>query len=284
VTAVALADVTLAIGGRTILSDVSLAIEDGEFVGVLGANGAGKTTLFRALLGLLPPVSGRISVLGQPATRGNAAIGYLPQSRGLAPDLRLSGRALVATAIHGHRWGPPIASREDRREIDRVLAAVGASELAARPLADMSGGQRQRLLLAEALIGRPKLLLLDEPLISLDPHQQHVVVDLVRRLSRELSLTVLFSAHELNQLLPAIDRVLYLGSRQAALGTVDEVIRPEIMSRLYGAPIEVVRAGGHIFVMSGGQDVERDPHRHEHDAAGHGHSHDHGHGHDHARL
>jgi zinc/manganese transport system ATP-binding protein len=145
----------------------------------------------------------------------------------------------------------------------------------------MSGGERQRLLIAEALIGKPRLIILDEPLIGLDPSQQQAVVHLVRDLSRRLGLTVLFSAHELNQLLGAVDRVLYLGNGRAALGTVDDVIRPEVLSPLYGAPIEVVRAGGHIFVMSHGQDIERE-HGHDH-AHDHRHHHPHG-GHDHARL
>ncbi|MBZ0227909.1 MAG: ATP-binding cassette domain-containing protein, partial [Bauldia sp.] len=138
--------------------------------------------------------------------------------------------------------------------------------LARRPLSAMSGGERQRLLIAEALIGRPRLLILDEPLIGLDPHQQHVVVDLVRRLSREMNLTVLFSAHELNQLLGAIDRVLYLGRGRAALGTVDEVITPDVLSPLFGAPIQVIRAGGRIFVMSDGEQIER-AHHHRPDHA-----------------
>src|SRR6185312_353493 len=129
----------------------------------------------------------------------------------------------------------PVLTREARDEVERALNLVEAGDLARRPLMEISGGERQRLLLAQALIGRPRLLLLDEPLISLDPHQQQVVVSLVRRLSDEFDLTVLFSAHELNQLLPAIDRVLYLGNRQAALGTVDEVVTPQVMSRLYGA-------------------------------------------------
>jgi zinc/manganese transport system ATP-binding protein len=275
VTVIALDRVTLAIGGQTVLADISLAIEDGEFVGVLGPNGSGKTTLMRAVLGLIAPASGVVSVFGRPARRGNPAIGYLPQTRSTPPGLRLSGHDFLASAAHGHRWGPPILSVADADEIDRVLAAVGARELARRPLNEMSAGQRQRLFLAEALIGNPKLLLLDEPLINLDPYQQRVVVDLVKRLSRELKLTVLFSGHELNQLLSAIDRVLYLGNRQAAIGPVDEVVTPAVMSRLYGAPIEVVRAAGRIFVMSGGQDVERERHRHEHnheygnDDAGH---------------
>src|SRR5690606_26005794 len=158
-----------------------------------------------------------IRVAGRPARRGNPAIGYLPQTRSAASDLRIRGRDLLASTLHGHRWGVPMTSAADRREIDRCLDLVGARGLAKRAFSEMSGGERQRLLIAGALIGAPKLLLLDEPLISLDPHQQKLVVDLVRYLSHRLKLTVLFSAHELNQLLGAIDRVLYLGNDQAVL-------------------------------------------------------------------
>ena len=139
----------------------------------------------------------------------------------------------------------------------------------------MSGGERQRLLLAQALIGHPKLLLLDEPLISLDARHQEVAIDVVRTVCRERKITVLFSAHELNQLLGTLDRVLYLGNRQAVLGTVDEVVNASVLSRLYGTEIKVFRADGHIFVMSRGRDMERIDHMHDH-AHGHGHNHDHG--------
>jgi zinc/manganese transport system ATP-binding protein len=275
VSAVDLDGVTLSVGGRPILSGISLSVGDGEFVGVLGANGAGKTTLFRAILGLTRSTAGTIRVLGKPATRGNAAIGYLPQVRSTPPVIAIAGRDFLAASINGHRFGAPFVSAAARREIDRVLETVHAEGLARRPLADMSGGERQRLLVAEALIGNPRMLVLDEPLIGLDPHQQHVVVELIRDLSRSLKLTVLFSAHELNQLLGAINRVLYLGRGKAALGTVDEVITPAVLSPLYGAPIEVVRAAGHIFVMSQGQVIERDLHA---DDPAHHHHHD---GHEH---
>ena len=279
-TAISLDNVTLSVGSRTVLAGISLSVAEGEFIGVLGPNGAGKTTLIRAVLGVLKPDSGSIAVLGKPVTRGNAEIGYLPQVRSAIPSARLSGRDFLLASINGHRWGVPIPSGDTRRDVDRALDMVGATALAERPLAELSGGERQRLLIAQALIGNPRLLLLDEPLIGLDPYQQQVVVDLVGRLSRDLNLTVLFTAHELNQVLRAVDRILYLGRGQAALGTVDEVVRPDVLSHLYGAPIEVVRADGHVFVMSHGQDIERD-HSHDHDRP-HDHS---GHphvGHDHA--
>lgn len=255
--------VSLTLGARVILADVSLEIAAGEFVAVLGPNGAGKTTLMRAVLGLVPPAHGSIRVLGESATRGNPAIGYLPQTHGAAAGIGLSGWDFVASGVNGHRLGLPIAGRRGRHEIARALDLVGAGALARRPLGELSGGERQRLLLAQALIGRPRLLLLDEPLISLDPHHEREVVELVSRLRAELGIAVLFSAHELNPLLGAIDRVLYLGGGRAALGTVGEIITGPILSRLYGSEIEVVRVHGRIFVMSGGHAVERDAHRHE---------------------
>ncbi len=262
-TAVLFDRVTLSVGGAAILTDISLAIAEGEFIGLLGPNGSGKTTLIRAILGLRRPASGRITVFDQPVRQGNPAIGYLPQTHAALPDVGLSGRDILASSVNGHRFGVPVPSAKGRRDIDWALEAVGGESLALRPFSAMSGGQRQRLLIAEALIGRPRLLLLDEPLISLDQHQQHVIVELVRRLSKQFGLTVLFSAHELNQLLGAIDRVLYLGGHHAALGTVDEVVTPAILSPLFGTRIEVIRAGGRIFVMSGGEHIEREYH-HDH--------------------
>ena len=260
--AVEVADLTLALGGRTVLADVGFAIAPCEFVGVLGPNGAGKTTLLRALLGLVPPSHGSIRVLGAPVAFGNPAVGYMPQFRSAAGGMRLRGWDFVAGAVAGHRWGLPLLGRTDRQEVARVLALVDATALAQRPLRDLSGGERQRLLLAQALLGQPRLLLLDEPLMSLDPHHQHGVVGLVRDLQRRLGVAVLFSAHELNPLLGALDRVLYLGGGHAALGTVDEVITGPVLSRLYGSQIDVVRLNGRIFVMSGSHAVEQDHHRH----------------------
>jgi len=270
--AVELERATLRIGGRTVLSDVSFAIRPGEFVGVLGPNGAGKTTLMRAILGLCPPAAGSLRVFGQAPRRGDAAIGYLPQVRTVLPDLRVRGLDFIGASLHGHRWGLPSLTAGERRMIAETLESVGARELADRPLSAMSGGERQRLLLAQALVGQPKLLLLDEPLIMLDARHQEVAIDVVRKVCRERGITVLFSAHELNQLLGAVDRVLYLGHGQAALGAIDEVVTAPVLSRLYGTEIEVLRAGGHIFVMSRGRDVEGGAHMHDHEH-GHGHGH-----------
>jgi zinc/manganese transport system ATP-binding protein len=268
VTALRFDNVAINLGGRPILSAADFAIQEGEFVGVLGANGSGKTTLMRASLGLVPLAAGAISVLGAAATRGNASVGYMPQNRGPLAGLRLTGYDIVATGVKGARWGLPRLDKADRREIDWALDMVDAREIARRSLNEISGGERQRLLLSQALIGKPRLLLLDEPLISLDPAHQKSVVETVKRLRDELNVAILFSAHEVNPLLHAIDRVVYLGAGKAVLGAVDEVITGPTLSRLYGAEIEVVRVGGRVFVLSGDFDVESDPHRHEEDADG----------------
>src|ERR1700683_31993 len=255
--------VTIRLGGRDILSAASFQIEEGEFVGMLGANGAGKTTLMRAALGLVHLSAGEIAVLGSPATRGNAQIGYMPQNRGAIVGLRLTGGDVVASAAIGGRFGFVTLDKATRREIDWALDQVGARDLARRSIGELSGGERQLLLLSQTLLGRPKLLLLDEPLISLDPSHQTGVVAIARRLRDELKIAIVFSAHELNPLVNAIDRVLYLGGGAAVLGPVDEVVTGPVLSRLYGSEIEVVRIKDRFFVMAGGVDVERDAHRHE---------------------
>ncbi|MEX3606338.1 MAG: ATP-binding cassette domain-containing protein [Burkholderia sp.] len=276
--ALALDRVTLELSGRMVLREVSLVVEAGEFVGVLGPNGTGKTTLMRAVLGLVPAASGRISVAGAPVARGNPAIGYMPQIRSALAGHRVRGHDFVAMAADGHRWGLPHANAEVSADVARVLELVGGAALAQRPLFELSSGERQRLLLAQCLLGAPKLLLLDEPLISLDPYHQRGVVELVRRVQQELGITVLFSAHELNPLLNALDRVLYLGNGTAALGTVDEVITRPVLSRLYGSLIDVMRVNGRIFVMSGDVEVEKHDHEadgsHSHGSNPHGHRHD----------
>jgi len=263
VDAIELDRVTLARGKRVVLADVTLAIHRGEFIGVFGPNGAGKTTLLHAILGLLRAVAGELKVFGAAPARGNPMAGYLPQQRASVADLRLRGWDFVASACNGDCWGLPAYGRADRAGVDRAIETVEAQTLASRPLCELSGGELQRLLLAQALLGKPQLLLLDEPFLSLDPHFQQAIVSLVKRIQREEGITVLFTAHELNPLLAAMDRVLYLGQGRAALGTVEEVITSEVLSRLYGTPIDVVQVDHRLLVVSGQGVVDADAHRHD---------------------
>lgn len=247
---IAFQDVAVRLGRRDVLSNVSFAIPRRAFVGVLGPNGAGKSTLLRAILGLQPLAAGRIDVLGEAPRRGTSRIGYMPQFRRGAAQLTLTGHDLVLGAIAGTRWGWPVPTREERRLADAALDAVGASDLARRPLNELSGGERQRVLFAQALLGDPELLLLDEPLVSLDPGHQRGIVDAVRRIAQARGSTVLFCAHDLNPLLDAVDLVLYLGNGSAALGPVDQVVTSEVLGKLYRTPIHVAHIDGRIFVMS----------------------------------
>ena len=254
--------VSISYGRRRIISDVSFLIPQGKFVGVLGPNGAGKSTIIRAILGLVAPESGTITVLGKAPKRGNPSIGYMPQSRRGAAQVGLSGFELVLSAFGSNRWGWPFASRADKTAAWAALERVGALDLAKRPISEVSGGERQRLLIAQALIGQPRLLLLDEPLISLDPSHQRAIVDLTRTIAEELEIAVLFCAHEINPILSALDTVLYLGNGRAAVGEVDAVVNRHVLSDLYRTPIHVTRVNGRIFVMA--EDGELESHAHDH--------------------
>jgi zinc/manganese transport system ATP-binding protein len=239
--------VSLGHSGSAVLENIDFELQQGEFVGLFGPNGAGKTTLLRGLLGLVAPMAGRIEVLGAAARRGNPAIGYLPQTGGaIVPRLRVVD--VLAASVRGHRWGFSFLGRAGRARIEQALERAGAGSLAGRPMCALSGGERQRVLIAQALIGTPRLLLLDEPLAGLDPRHQGEIVSLLREVQQVLGVTVLCSAHDINVLLPAMDRVLFVAGGGVALGPVAQVATGPVLRRLYGAPIDVVRAGGHIFV------------------------------------
>ncbi|MBU6459982.1 MAG: ATP-binding cassette domain-containing protein [Proteobacteria bacterium] len=255
-------DVNITLSKRPILSRLSFDIKENRFIGLLGPNGSGKTTLFKTILGLVTPDTGTVSIFGLPAKKGNPIIGYIPQFRTTAYNLRLCGWDYIASAVNGHKFGLPLINAITHQEIAHFINLVQATNLAHRPLSSLSGGERQRLLLAQALIGKPSLLLLDEPLTNLDPGNQQSMISLIREIQQELGITVLLSAHELNPLLPVMDEVLYLGHGQAVLGQVNEVINSAILSKLYGSKIEVVQVNNQIFVMSENINIEHNAHQH----------------------
>ncbi len=245
--ALAVNGVTVRLSGRRVLDEVSFTIAPGEFTGLIGANGAGKTTLFRVILGLQAITDGSVRVAG--ARR--PALGYVPQKFMLDPDMPLRGRDLVALGLDGHRLGLPLPSRGRRALVEEMLEAVDATAIADARVGRLSGGEQQRILIAHALISRPKLLLLDEPLANLDLRSAQEVVGLLARIAREQGIAILISAHEMNPLLPVMDRIVYLAAGRAASGTVAEVVRSDVLGGLYGHHVDVLRVHGRVIVVAG---------------------------------
>jgi len=243
------------LGGRTVWRGLDVDIGAGEFVAVLGPNGVGKSTLIRAILGLVPLASGRMTVLGGPPGGANASIGYLPQRRSFETGLRVRGVDIVRLGLDGDRWGLPLPGGGRRREtqsrVEEVIGMVGAAAYAHRPIGEVSGGEQQRLLIAQALVRRPHMLLLDEPLDSLDLSNQASVASLVSRICRDESVTVVLVAHDVNPILGYLDRVVYLGPGGAVCGPPAQVITSQTLSRLYRTPIEVLRTGDGGLVVVG---------------------------------
>jgi zinc/manganese transport system ATP-binding protein len=268
--AISLDDAAVEVGGRIVWRGVSLDVEPGEFVAVLGSNGSGKTTLLKVVLGLAPLAHGSATVLGRPAGDANAEIGYLPQRRHFDATSRIRGVDIVRLGLDGARWGVPLprfGPDEGRRRVDETIELVGGTAYADRALGTLSGGEQQRLLIAQALVRRPKLLLLDEPLDSLDLTNQGGIAALVQRICREQQVAVLLVAHDVNPILGAIDRVVYFAGGTAVAGTPAEVITSEQLSALYGVPIEVLQTSDGRLVVVGHPEapfVHGDRHDHAH--------------------
>lgn len=256
---------------RELWAGLDLTVEAGEFIAVLGPSGSGKTTLLRAILGLRQLSEGEIRVAGEPVRRGNPRVGYVPQQRPFPAETSLRGRDLVALGVNGARFGLPIPRRGTRRRVDELLDAVGATGYADSPVGRLSGGEQQRLRIGQALADRPQLLLCDEPLSSLDLANQRAVTSIINRERRERGAGVVFVTHDINPILDHVDRILYIAGGRFTLGTPQEVLRSEVLSDLYGAPVHVMHAGGRLVVVG---IPDADAH-HDHEfAAEHNHGED----------
>jgi len=262
---VSLSRAAVRVGGRTIWSEVSLQVAAGEFVAVLGPNGVGKSTLLKAVLGVVPLADGDVRVLGERPGRRNARIGYLPQRRAFDPATRIRGIDIVRLGLDGDRWGTPLPAwlrgakgRAERDRLHEVIETVGATGYARRPIGQCSGGEQQRLLIAQALIRRPELLVLDEPLDSLDVTNQASVSALSQQVCRDQGVAVLLVAHDVNPILPYLDQVIYLAHGGAVMGPPEQVITADTLTMLYGTPIDVLRDRTGRLVVVGQPDTPPD--------------------------
>jgi zinc/manganese transport system ATP-binding protein len=245
-----ISDATLTFGQRTLWKGLNLDVKPGEFLAILGPNGTGKTSLLKALLGLNQLTHGSISIQGEPPHRGNSNVGYIPQQKGFDKDLPIRGRDLVHFGLDGHRFGFAHHSKDAKRRVEEVIREVGASAYADRPIGLMSGGEQQRLRVAQALLAKPSLLLCDEPLLSLDLKHQQAVSSLINSYRQQHDMAVLFVTHDINPILSMVDRVLYLVAGKWAIGTPEEVLTTECLSRLYNTPVDVLRVRDHIIVVN----------------------------------
>ena len=240
---------SLSFGDTSVWKDLTLSVAKGEFIAVIGANGSGKTVLLKAILGQLPLSSGEIELLGKPVGKGSRQIGYIPQHRQSDSGLPLRARDLLRMGLDGHRFGLPLSSSKTSKKVSEMLAAVGAIEIANVPIGQLSGGQLQRIRVAQAVIDKPQLILADEPLSALDLKQQSLVAELINKQRQQNGAAVLFVTHDVNPVLDYIDRVLYLANGQFRIGTPDEVLRSDVLSQLYGRAVDVVRNQGRIAVL-----------------------------------
>ena len=252
----------LRFGERLLWDDLGFDLLEGEFLAVLGPNGTGKTSLVRILLGLLAPTAGTVRVSGRAPALARAKVGYVPQQRAFDPDAPLRGCDLVRLGLDGHRWGLAFSSRDADERVRRALADVGATGYCDLPVGRLSGGEQQRLRIAQALVSDPALLLADEPLLSLDLASQRVVVDLLDRRRRDAGTPVVFVTHDANPILGLADRILYLAPGRWAIGNPVDVLTTETLSRLYDTPVDVLHVRGRIVVV--GTPDDEGVHHHDH--------------------
>jgi zinc/manganese transport system ATP-binding protein len=250
----------LSYGSRLMWQNVDLAVAPGEFLAVLGPNGCGKTSLLKVLLGLTALSSGSARVWGAAPRRGSNMIGYIPQQKGFDRDLPIRGTDLVRLGLDGHRWGVGLPSSARRRRVEAAIDAVGASRFAQAPIGRLSGGEQQRLRIAQALVGTPNLLLCDEPLLSLDIKHQGEVVRSLDQQRRVSDIAVIFVTHEINPILPVVDRVLYLVDTRWAIGTPEEVLTSASLSDLYQTTVEVLHVHGRIVIVGAPETLPVDEH------------------------
>ena len=240
---------TLGYGRNVVLRDLSFVIQEGDFLGLVGPNGSGKTTVLRALLGTHPPLAG--SVTRAPGLR----FGYVPQRDQVDYDYPLTAVDVVLMGRYDRIGLGRRPSSKDRAKAMEALEQVGIPELAGEHLKNLSGGQRQRTLIARALVGEPNVLVLDEPTNGMDLVSTTQILGLVRDLHERSGLTVLMVSHALNEVANYVERIALVIASGFRIGSTAEIMTEEVLSDIYGIPVEVEALGGHRIVIARRQDA-----------------------------
>lgn len=242
-------DVNVYLSGEWILRNLSFTVQPGEFLGIIGPNGAGKTTLLRVLLGMIQPQNGNVQVMGQEISSASSSlIGYVPQSREISPETPLRAWDFVSFGLP-HKYRPWL-TKQDRMLVQEVLHLTNSEKYAHKPIGKLSGGERQRLFLAQALLRNPKVLLLDEPTSNLDPSAQENIATVVKKVNVERGISIIFVTHDIHLISRYAHQILYLTREHYTKGTVKEVIKPEVLSTLYGLPVQVSKPETKIIMSS----------------------------------
>jgi zinc/manganese transport system ATP-binding protein len=254
---------TLKVGDRQLWSDLSLDVQPHEFIAIIGANGTGKTALLKAILGQNKLAKGSISLNGKKLKAGSRDISYIPQNRSFDAGVPLLAKDIVRLGLDGHRFGFALPTLKRKLSVAKALKCVDANHLGNTRIGELSGGELQRIRVAQAIISDPDLILADEPLSALDLNQQKVIAELLDKERREHNVAVLFVTHDVNPILDMVDRVLYLANGKFKIGTPDEVLRSDVLSELYGTPVDVVRNQGRIVVVGTAAHDHHEHHDHE---------------------
>jgi len=228
-TAIQIEELYIELGGQTILSNVHMHILEGKINFIIGPNGGGKTTLVRAIMNLIPPKKGFIKIFGKPNSRQQVAktISYVPQYSSI-------DRSFPITVYEAVEMVMPNLSR---KQIESALAAMEIQEFKERKISSLSGGEFQRVLIARALVGKPKILILDEPTNNLDAKTQNRLFGLVKKLNKKFGLTVILITHDINIISAIAQKVFCINRGLICEGTPHKVLRPEVFRKIYGMPL-----------------------------------------------
>tara|TARA_B100000315_G_scaffold225997_1_gene232627 strand:- start:3424 stop:4227 length:804 start_codon:yes stop_codon:yes gene_type:complete len=247
---IAFSNATYNLTHTTALKEINLDINEGEFVGIIGPNGSGKTTILRAILGLLLPQTGTMQIFDCACENlrchHRARIGYLPQKGKIDRNFPITVIETVLMGRYGVRGLFRQIGKKDKAIALQALEDVGMQNFQNYPFGQLSGGQQQRIFIARALAQQPQVLLLDEPTTGIDTTTQHTILELVRRLHRELQLTILLVTHDINLISPFVDRLVLLNTRLFANGNPRDVLQYKILSQVYGDEI-IVTDNGYVI-------------------------------------